>query len=78
MDEEVECTMCEFKCFTDQQLKSHIMRKHTEKVDHPFKCSQCEYSTVEKAALEKHIKIVHKMERSFKCEICGFRYSLIY
>jgi hypothetical protein len=74
MGEEVECSQCDFKCFTDQQLKSHTMRKHLEKTNHPFKCEECDYTSVEKAALKKHTKIVHRNERAFACEICGFRY----
>lgn len=73
ISEDVQCPICPFKCFTDEQLKLHLARKHTSPEDKPFKCLECSYASVEKAALEKHVSIVHKKEREYDCNICGFR-----
>ena len=37
-----------------------------------FQCGQCSYATVEKSALEKHVRFKHTKERPFECEVCGF------
>ena len=40
--------------------------------DMQFQCGQCSYATVEKSALEKHVRFKHTKERPFECEVCGF------
>ena len=37
-----------------------------------FRCSHCNYATVEKAALDKHVRFKHTNERPFMCDTCGF------
>ena len=37
-----------------------------------FRCSHCNYATVEKAALDKHMRFKHTNERPFMCDTCGF------
>ena len=51
----------------------HVMRSHTLKSSMRFKCSECPYASVEKAALDKHVRIKHTNERPFVCAVCGFR-----
>ena len=36
------------------------------------KNSNCNYATVEKAALDKHMRFKHTNERPFMCDTCGF------
>ncbi|CAG7721648.1 unnamed protein product [Allacma fusca] len=69
------CTFCNFKCTTELQLKSHTMRKHTSSAKKEFRCQQCLYATVEKAALLKHIRIKHTMDRPYVCEVCTLSFS---
>ena len=38
-----------------------------------YQCSNCDYASVEKAALEKHHRFKHTNERPFMCDTCGFR-----
>jgi hypothetical protein len=38
-----------------------------------FRCSQCNYASVEKSSLDKHIRFIHTKERPFMCNTCGFR-----
>ena len=54
-----ECKLCEFKCVAEYQLKSHILRKHTDRSDMKYKCNDCGYASVEKSALVKHIRFRH-------------------
>ena len=37
-----------------------------------FRCNLCNYATVEKAALDKHMRFKHTNERPFMCDTCGF------
>ena len=66
------CPICPFKCVADYILKAHMLRKHTSKDQMKFKCSQCDYATVESAALKKHVRFRHSKERPFICSVCGF------
>ena len=54
-------------------MKSHRLRKHTARSEMRFKCSSCDYATIEKAELEKHIRFRHTNERPYMCNVCGFR-----
>ena len=54
-------------------MKTHMLRKHTQRGDMRFKCLYCDYATVEKASLEKHNRFKHTNERPFMCNVCGFR-----
>jgi len=72
LKENEDCTLCDFKCVAPHQLKAHMLRKHTARSDMPFQCGQCPYATVEKSALEKHVRFKHTKERPFECNICGF------
>ena len=53
-------------------LKAHVLRKHTAKDQMKYKCSRCDYSTVENGALKKHIRFKHTNERPYMCSTCGF------
>lgn len=37
------------------------------------KCSECDYATHHKSDLSKHVKIRHRDERPYACDVCGFR-----
>lgn len=68
----IACQLCPFKCGAEHILKAHMLRKHTSKDKMKHKCAQCDYATVERAALNKHIRFKHTNERPFMCSICGF------
>lgn len=74
--ENIRCNECSYSCFTEEQLKNHILRRHTIPELAPFKCELCSYKTPEKAALLKHTRICHSNIRPFPCEFCGMRYII--
>ncbi len=37
--------------------------------------SVCDYATVEKSSLQKHIRFRHTKERPYTCDVCGFRWG---
>ncbi|XP_064640531.1 zinc finger protein ZFPM1-like isoform X2 [Lineus longissimus] len=55
------CGMCNAP-FTDCNALGQHMQKHLEA--RPHKCSYCGYSTTVQSHLEKHIKLIHKVEAS--------------
>ncbi len=76
LEETFRCLKCDFKCVAAFQLKSHDLRSHTPKEAMRFRCTgfsaDCTYASVEKAALDKHVRICHTNERPFVCSVCGF------
>jgi len=54
-----ECKLCDFKCVAEYQLKAHSLRKHTARSDMKYQCNECGYASVEKSALDKHIRFRH-------------------
>ncbi|XP_040568391.1 uncharacterized protein [Lepeophtheirus salmonis] len=72
LSSDFKCKLCSFECVAEHLLKSHLLRKHTAKEEMKHKCASCTYATVERAALEKHIRYIHTKERPFMCGICGF------
>ena len=41
-----------------------------------FQCEQCDYLTVRKSNLERHVMTVHGKLRTFECETCGKTFGL--
>ena len=74
LKEDFKCDLCPFKCVAEFQLKNHKLRKHTDRSRMRFKCTEteCDYASVEKSALEKHIRFKHTNERPYVCGTCGF------
>ena len=58
--------------------RRHKREKHglnldnTRREDILHKCDFCDYETLRKDYLVKHIKGVHLFERPFKCDFCDF------
>ena len=67
---DISCELCDFKCIAEHMLKNHVLRKHTQKSAMRYHCteSDCNYATVEKAALDKHMRFKHTNERPFMCD----------
>ena len=66
--ETILCTECPFKTSYNHVLVDHIEKKHTERKDWP-KCSECNYTMWNKAAVSNHFRKVHKGLR-IECKIC--------
>ena len=37
-----------------------------------FKCSECEYASVENKHVQLHVAFKHKQEKPFKCNECNY------
>lgn len=59
---------CEMAFVTSGELTRHRRYKHTH--EKPFKCTLCEYASVEISKLRRHFRS-HTGERPFSCDICG-------
>ena len=67
------CKNCDYKSHKKQQLKSHILFKHS--VDKPYKCGQCSYQCVKKRAFTIHYLSKHdnsKKDKPYKCSECSY------
>ena len=67
-----KCSTCDEEFVSEYLLKQHRLRKHTARADMKHQCQLCDYASVEKASLEKHIRFKHTNERPYSCETCGF------
>lgn len=59
---------CEMAFVTSGELTRHRRYKHTH--EKPFKCTLCDYASVEISKLRRHFRS-HTGERPFSCDICG-------
>ena len=69
------CSKCKFKTYSHQELKHHILRKHTEYTSYPRNCELCEKIFENALQMKKHWKI-HSLEGSilgqYACKDCRF------
>ena len=68
------CDKCEFQSSIENNLKRHILYKHTERTEEElrqFPCNQCDYATITKDRLKTHMK-VHQEADLFMCDECNF------
>ena len=64
------CGVCNKKFNRKDFLDKH-MHRHSEAKE--FNCSDCEKSFKTKSSLSAHVHGVHKKERQYVCDACGFR-----
>nr|CAH8864820.1 unnamed protein product [Trichobilharzia regenti] len=63
------CRECGTSFRQNVHLRKHIMVQHTK--EKPYRCTYCDYTTVEKSHLTVHIRI-HTGERPYSCRECGY------
>ena len=69
-DKPIQCLVCGFNVKTNWELKSHML-SHSD--DRPFKCSYpgCKNASKTNADRLKHMRMVHAVDRSHVCSVCG-------
>ena len=76
-----KCNKCDFSTHSEQGLKTHEKRKHTEKTkplsskETIFKCTNCDYFGKSKETLEVHNGKMHAEQ--FKCGLCEMLFDNI-
>ena len=68
-----ECHVCGKFTPSAAMLKAHIIRKHGDKADRPFKCGQCDAAYAEKNKLEDHMN-KHTGNTPHVCSFCDMRF----
>ena len=66
-EKSVKCPECDKCYYTIHELRRHQLI-HKEK---RYLCSQCDYTTVSRNILKRHVNTVHSDVRNFKCPTCG-------
>ena len=64
------CDVCGQKFYTEFKQKAHYLRYHTDLK--PFQCTECDYKTNNKRALEAH-RSNHKPPK-YSCPFCGKKF----
>ncbi|XP_013919053.1 PREDICTED: transcriptional repressor CTCFL-like, partial [Thamnophis sirtalis] len=64
-----KCNECGMAFVTVGELSHHKRYKHT--LEKPFKCSICNYCSVEASKLKRHISS-HTGERPYSCTVCSY------
>jgi hypothetical protein len=68
-----ECPQCDYKCFTDNNLQTHIKMVHDKIKDH--ECSKCDFKCSTNSDLSQHIKMVHDKIKDHECSKCDYKCS---
>ncbi|XP_039762264.1 zinc finger protein 569-like [Pararge aegeria] len=66
-ERDFQCQLCAYKCFTNVELKVHMVKHNGERI---FECSVCKKSYARKKTLKEHMRI-HNNDRRFACAVCG-------
>ena len=65
------CDSClSYRSSTYENLEIHNLKHHSDD-ERPFKCEECPQTFAIYGVFNRHIRFVHRGERSFPCEICG-------
>lgn len=70
----ITCKHCEYKTSNPSLLKKHISSKSCGKNTSLHKCPRCDYSTIRKRHLVRHM-FTHGGKKPHICEICDKRFS---
>ena len=78
-EQSVICDDCGATLSSKKTLRKHYISQHadaTEKAKHFIKCTHpdCDYSTLSKPSLNRHVKSVHLKEKNFQCSFCPKRF----
>ncbi|XP_063836920.1 gastrula zinc finger protein XlCGF26.1-like isoform X1 [Ostrinia nubilalis] len=66
-ERDFQCTLCSYKCFTNNELRVHMIKHNGERI---YECSVCKKSYARKKTLKEHMRI-HNNDRRFSCAVCG-------
>ncbi|XP_047039547.1 gastrula zinc finger protein XlCGF26.1-like [Helicoverpa zea] len=66
-ERDFQCEMCSYKCFTNNELRVHMVKHNGERI---YECSVCKKSYARKKTLKEHLRI-HNNDRRFACAVCG-------
>ncbi|CAH2062198.1 unnamed protein product, partial [Iphiclides podalirius] len=61
------CQLCPYKCFTNNELRVHMVKHNGERI---FECTVCKKCYARKKTLKEHMRI-HNNDRRFSCALCG-------
>ena len=64
-----ECSICHAKFGLNRSMKNH-MKIH---INEGILCNICDYSSIRKYDMERHIETVHEGIKSFQCNVCGYK-----
>ncbi|XP_070600390.1 transcriptional repressor CTCFL [Erythrolamprus reginae] len=64
-----KCNECDMAFVTVGELSRNTRYKHT--LEKPFKCSICNYCSIEASELKRHIRS-HTGERPYSCTVCSY------
>lgn len=62
------CTLCDVNFGKYKELVEHTRNQHPD--EKPYKCSECDYASVERSKLVRHMKL-HTSDRPFQCPHCS-------
>ncbi|XP_031766337.2 zinc finger protein 568-like [Galleria mellonella] len=69
-ERDVHCSLCSHTCFTSYELKTHMVKKHGERL---FECAVCKKSYASQKSLADHLRI-HNDDKRFACDSCGLSF----
>ncbi len=71
---DLECSECDGKLSTNQELKFHMNSKHSNAAN-LIKCDFCDSTFKKKQYLERHILAMHTDNPPVECQICSQKFK---
>ena len=69
----IKCEVCDKYFYTDHERRHHSRIHNKDR----YMCSQCDYTSVSRDNLKRHLKSVHSDERNFTCGTCGLTFKAL-
>ena len=67
----INCLLCNER-LKESSLRQHLAIHHNQEGQKHHKCTLCDFVTLYKSNLAKHVGSIHAAEKPYKCQLCPY------